>query len=113
MEPARPAVDAYLLDFLEERSFNASDFFETRKGVCRIMPPLSRELASTVVRWARTVAPVTEDVARLVVEAGKAGSRGILTRRRGTTKEGRDGGSKDGGGEVDDGDDGGGQQDKD
>ena len=40
MEPARPAVDDYLLDLLSEGTFQALDFFETRKGVCRILPPL-------------------------------------------------------------------------
>jgi CRISPR-associated endonuclease Cas1 len=39
MEPVRPVVDAWALDLLESRTFRRSDFFETREGVCRIMPP--------------------------------------------------------------------------
>jgi CRISPR-associated endonuclease Cas1 len=60
MEAVRPDVDAYVLELLSARVFRASDFFETRQGVCRVLPPLTNELAETSIHWARRVAPVAE-----------------------------------------------------
>lgn len=39
LEPVRAEVDTYVLELLQTRVFRASDFFETRKGVCRVLPP--------------------------------------------------------------------------
>jgi CRISPR-associated endonuclease Cas1 len=64
MEPVRPMVDAWVLDLLASRTFRRSDFFETREGVCRIMPPLTRLLAETAPRWAAAVAPIAERLVR-------------------------------------------------
>jgi hypothetical protein len=64
MEPVRPVVDAWVLDLLENRTFRRNDFFETREGVCRIMPPLTKLLAETAPRWAAVVAPIAEQLAR-------------------------------------------------
>jgi hypothetical protein len=72
MEPIWPHVDRYVLELLHSRSFRASDFHETRKGSCRILTPLSHELAETATQWAALVAPVAERVARLLVEAPEA-----------------------------------------
>jgi CRISPR-associated endonuclease Cas1 len=69
MEPVRPAVDAFVLDALTTRAFRRDDFFETREGVCRVLPPLTRCLAETAPRWARAVAPVAESVAHALVAA--------------------------------------------
>jgi hypothetical protein len=60
LEPVRAEVDTYVLELLQTRVFRASDFFETRQGVCRILPPLTHELAETSTQWARRVAPVVE-----------------------------------------------------
>ena len=64
MEPVRPLVDRYAFEFLARRSFALDDFYETRQGVCRVTPPLVRELALTAPDWGRAVGPVAEDVAR-------------------------------------------------
>jgi hypothetical protein len=48
MEVARPAVDGYLLDLLQTRTFCRRDFAETPRGVCRVNPPPSHELAETL-----------------------------------------------------------------
>ena len=53
MGPVRPIVDAYVLDLLTSRAFKKSDFFETREGICRLMPPLSHQLSGTAMLWAR------------------------------------------------------------
>ena len=65
MEPVRPLVDRYVLRLLGARTFAASDFYETRQGVCRVTPPLARELAATLPEWRRAVGRVAEDVAKL------------------------------------------------
>lgn len=64
MEAIRPNVDAYLLDLLQSHRFKRSDFHETRRGDCRILPPLTHVLASTTRDWKKQLAPVVEDVAR-------------------------------------------------
>ncbi len=69
MEAVRPDVDRWALTLLERRVFTARDFFETRQGQCRVMPALARELAETGPQWARAVAPVAEQVARVLLES--------------------------------------------
>jgi hypothetical protein len=70
MESVRPKVDAFVLDLLQDRScFKKTDFFETREGICRLMPPLSYQLAETGPRWARELGPVIERVARMLFES--------------------------------------------
>jgi CRISPR-associated endonuclease Cas1 len=70
MEPVRPLVDRYLLRLLEARAFATADFYETRQGVCRVTPPLARELAATLPEWRRAAGRVAEDVARLLEAPG-------------------------------------------
>ena len=60
MEAARPAVDAFVLELLQTRTFNRRDFSETSRGVCRINLTLSQELADTAPRWAAAIAPAAE-----------------------------------------------------
>ena len=69
MEAVRPQVDTYVLDLIASRVFRASDFHETRKGGCRILAPLSHQLAATAPYWGTRVAPVVERVARMLAEA--------------------------------------------
>jgi len=69
MEPVRPMVDAWVLDLLVDRVFRRSDFFETREGVCRIMPPLTKLLAETAPLWTAAVAPIAEQLAGDLFEA--------------------------------------------
>ncbi len=70
MEAVRPQVDADLLDLIEARTFSAKDFVETRKGVCRVLAPLTHTLAETAPRWAKAVAPMVENVAALLASGG-------------------------------------------
>jgi CRISPR-associated endonuclease Cas1 len=71
MEPLRPAVDRYLLDLLTRRTFGIRDFYETRTGVCRVVAPLTRELAETSSSWERLALPLAQDVAGMLVGAGE------------------------------------------
>jgi CRISPR-associated protein Cas1 len=47
MEAVRPSVDRYLHALLRDRVFRASDFYETQRGICRLLAPLTHELAET------------------------------------------------------------------
>ncbi len=69
MESVRPSVDRYLLAFLRDRVFRASDFFETGRGNCRLLSPLTHELAETLPAWRRLIAPVAEQVASLLLKS--------------------------------------------
>jgi CRISPR-associated endonuclease Cas1 len=63
MEPIRPAVDHFVLDLLAERELSRKDLFELADGQCRLLPPLTEELATIAPRWARLVLPVAQWVA--------------------------------------------------
>ncbi len=69
IEPVRPHVDDYLLDLLQGHVFRATDFYETRRGICRIASPLAAHLAATGPRWANHVRPVVEHVAQMLLPA--------------------------------------------
>ena len=69
MEPVRPSVDSYVLDLLQRRAFKKSDFFETREGICRVMPSVSKELMTTGPIWAKELGPVVEHVALTLFDA--------------------------------------------
>ena len=64
MEPIRPAVDAFVLDLLEERVLTSRDFVELPNGVCRVRAPLTHDLAVTLPRWRQLVAPVVAHLAQ-------------------------------------------------
>jgi CRISPR-associated endonuclease Cas1 len=70
IEPMRPIVDRYVFDLLRRRRFAASDFFETRQGVCGMTPSLARELAGAALDWGRLVGRVAEDVAGRLEDGG-------------------------------------------
>ena len=48
MEPLRPYVERQVLEFLGRRTFAANEFFETREGQCRLVPPLTTELVESL-----------------------------------------------------------------
>ena len=68
MEAIRPKVDAYVLEFLQRRAFRKADFFETREGVCRLMPSITGELLRTRESWSNELASVTEFVADTLMQ---------------------------------------------
>ena len=71
MEPVRPKVDNFALDLLQHRTFKKTDFFETREGACRVMPPFTQTLIDTSPRWAKELAPIAESVAQRLLSGGK------------------------------------------
>ena len=66
MEPVRPQIDAFLLDWITREPLRRSWFFEQRDGNCRLMSTLAIELSQTARIWRRAVAPLAEWVARIL-----------------------------------------------
>jgi CRISPR-associated endonuclease Cas1 len=66
MEPLRPEVDSIVLGLLATRTLRARDFHETRQGNCRILAPLTHELARTTSMWRSNVGPIVEAFAQMV-----------------------------------------------
>jgi CRISPR-associated endonuclease Cas1 len=64
MEPVRPQVDAYLLQWLRGKALQKEWFFEQRDGNCRLMGTFAARLSETAPAWSRAVAPLAEWVAR-------------------------------------------------
>jgi CRISPR-associated endonuclease Cas1 len=87
MEPVRPKVDAYLLDWITREPLKRDWFFEQRDGNCRLMGPFAVRLSETAPTWGRAVAPVAEWVAhalasRIPKATRQIGSATRLTQRR-------------------------------
>jgi CRISPR-associated protein Cas1 len=64
MEPVRPQVDAYLLNWITRQPLHRDWFFEERDGNCRLMASFAARLSQTMSTWGRAVAPIAEWVAR-------------------------------------------------
>ncbi len=64
MEPVRPQVDAYFLDWITHEPFKKEWFFEQRDGNCRLMGSFAARLSETASTWGRAVAPFAEWVAQ-------------------------------------------------
>ena len=60
MEPARPQIDAYVVDWITRQPLKREWFFEQRDGNCRLMAPLAVKLSETAPTWGRVVAPFAE-----------------------------------------------------
>jgi hypothetical protein len=62
---------------LGEQIFTVREFFETRQGLVRLMPPLPQALAEMSPRLAKLVAPVVEQVAQLATWSLSPTMRGL------------------------------------
>lgn len=71
MEPMRPMVDEFVLELLEERVFSYEDFFENRKGICRILPQLARELSEKGLDWRKSVWGIAEKAGSEFLKIGR------------------------------------------
>ena len=83
MESVRPAVDAFILDLLEERTLTSRDFAELPNGVCRVRAPLTHELSLTLGRWRLLLAPIVAHLAQVFRAALLGRSDGKAMRPRG------------------------------
>lgn len=66
MEPVRPKVDAYLLDWLRQGLLRREWFFEQRDGNCRLMGEFAQQLSEKARTWREAVAPYAERCAKIL-----------------------------------------------
>ena len=64
MEPVRPQVDAYLLDWITRQPLRREWFFEQWDCNCRLAGLFALRLSETAPIWGRAVAPITEWLAQ-------------------------------------------------
>jgi len=64
MEPVRPQVDAFLLDWIMKEPLKREWLFEQSDGNCRLMASFAARLSETAPMWGRAVAPFAEWVTR-------------------------------------------------
>jgi len=64
MEPIRPQIDAYVLDWILREPLRREWFFEQRNGNCRLMGSFAVRLSQTALTWGRAVAPFAEWINR-------------------------------------------------
>jgi CRISPR associated protein Cas1 len=64
LEPVRPQVEMWLLDWVAKEPLRKTDFFETGTGNCRLMSPICTKLSVTASAWGKLVAPWAEWVAQ-------------------------------------------------
>jgi CRISPR-associated endonuclease Cas1 len=69
LEPLRPVVERHILTLLATRHFTRNDFHETRQGSCRLLPPLTHELASHMPEYAQAIASIAEQVAHALASS--------------------------------------------
>lgn len=63
IEPIRPLMDAGVLDLLDRRRFRGADFHQAPDGHCRILAPLTHDLADKIRQWLPDIGRVAEYVA--------------------------------------------------
>ena len=61
MEAIRPQADEFVLELIRNREFRKNNFFENSDGICRILPPLTRELPRSALKWRTLIGPVADD----------------------------------------------------
>lgn len=71
LEPVRVSFERHVLTMAAEHTFRVRDFAEMPDGRCRLLPPLTHELAALMPALAKVVAPVAEHVAATIGAAGE------------------------------------------
>jgi CRISPR/Cas system-associated endonuclease Cas1 len=64
LEPVRPHLENWLLNWVMQESLRRSDYLETATGNCRLMAHLCARLSETAPTWGKLVAPWCEWVAQ-------------------------------------------------
>jgi CRISPR-associated endonuclease Cas1 len=64
MEPVRPQVDAYLIDWITRQPLSKAWFSEQRDGNCRLLGSFAARMWETAPIWRLAVAPIAEGVAQ-------------------------------------------------
>jgi CRISPR-associated endonuclease Cas1 len=95
LEPIRPQIETWLLNWITSEPLRRSDFFETGTGNCRLMSQLCIKLSGTSAVWRKLVAPWAEYVAQALWSGTKSrhGDHPVvptrLTQRRRTESRGK------------------------
>jgi CRISPR-associated endonuclease Cas1 len=79
LEAIRPDVERHALRLVQDRVFGKQDFMELPDGTCRLLPPITHELAQTMPLWRSAIGPVVEHVANLLRPATRTGQRVVRT----------------------------------
>lgn len=66
MEPVRPIIDAYLIDWITREPLRKEWFFEQRNGSCRLMAMLAQKLSESAPNWARAVSVICIQLSRML-----------------------------------------------
>lgn len=69
MEPLRPLVDGWVLDFAAGRGFDQKAFVEYADGRVAISASLKKELSATALVWQREALPLVEKVAQMFLDS--------------------------------------------
>jgi CRISPR-associated endonuclease Cas1 len=89
LEPIRPEVETWLLNWISSEPLRRSDFFETATGNCRLMSGLCKKLSDTCSVWRKLVAPWAEYVAQALWTASKRKHHSDLIRPTHLTQQRR------------------------
>jgi len=69
MEPVRPQVDAFVLDWLRRESWQKKWFFEETDGNCRLTSECAAQLSQTSWLWRQALGPLAEWIAHTLWSA--------------------------------------------
>jgi CRISPR-associated endonuclease Cas1 len=69
MEPVRPLVDSFVLDWLNHGPLKREWFFEQANGNCRLMASFAVGLSETALVWRKAVSPYAEKAAETFWQA--------------------------------------------
>jgi len=75
MEPIRPQVDGFLLDWLRGGSLQRKWFFEERDGNCRLTGEFAAELSETSKLWKQALGPFAEWMLHALWSSNSSASR--------------------------------------
>jgi CRISPR-associated endonuclease Cas1 len=75
MEPIRPQVDAFLLDWLRSVSLQRKWFFEERDGNCRLTGEFAAQLSETSKLWKQALGPFAEWMLRTLWSGSSSTSK--------------------------------------
>jgi CRISPR-associated endonuclease Cas1 len=90
MEPVRPQVDAFVLDWIARTPLKRKWFFEKPDGNCRLMASFTEQLSETISTWRVAVAPFAERVARILWQTTRTSQHKVLPPTRLTQRHKRE-----------------------
>jgi CRISPR-associated endonuclease Cas1 len=76
LEPVRPQIEAWVINWITREPLRRADFFETATGNCRLATRLCVKLSETAPTWGKLVAPWVEYVGRTLWAAASSSKSG-------------------------------------